>query len=282
MSTLTAPTSGHERLTDEQLRFYNTFGYLVRKAVFSPAEVETINRELEQTMEEQYSHQPFDGTKRHWTAMMDESTPFFASLLEDPRFLNPARQLYGDDVLGIITDANRYTGNTTWHPDSSTPLQYGVKFAFYLQPVTAQTGALRVIPATHHLFPFKPEFSSGVHSVPLEEVPCQSLDAQPGDVVAFDLRTWHASFGGSRDRRMCTTVYYGNPKNAEEEKFLAETGWGNVEVTWKSFGTSRHYVYSRAWMDNPGGSPTRQAWIERLQQIGYFDAPGSVEGTAVE
>ena len=59
-------------------------------------------------------------------------------LLEDPRFCKPTEQLYGEDALGIVSDANRYVGHTRWHPDHSVdPAEdcYGVKFAFYLQPV---------------------------------------------------------------------------------------------------------------------------------------------------
>ena len=264
-------------LTESQIGFYKTFGYTVLKQLFSADELATIHREFDTTMEDQYAHMPYDGTKRHWVPLTDEETPFFASLMEDPRFLTVARQLYGDDVLGIGTDANRYTGDTHWHRDTGTIHQYGVKFAFYLQPVGGNTGALRVIPGTHRL-PNDDEFTDGVQSLyRWRQVPCAVLASEPGDVVAFDLRMWHASHGGSDDRQMCTIVYYANPKNPNELEALRKQGEGNAKAGVKAFNPKRKHLYSKQWMSNPHGSLTRQAWIDRLTEVGYFDAPGLVE-----
>jgi ectoine hydroxylase-related dioxygenase (phytanoyl-CoA dioxygenase family) len=261
-------------LTEGQIDFHKTFGYTVLKQLFSADELPTIRKEFDTSMADQYAHTPYDGTERHWAPLMDEETPFFASLMEDPRLLTVARQLYGDDVLGIGTDANRYTGDTRWHRDTRTVHQYGVKFAFYLQPVGANTGALRVIPGTHRL-PNDDQFASGVQSLPLEQVPCAVLTSEPGDVVAFDLRMWHASYGGSDDRHMCTIVYYSNPKDPEGLEALRRQGEGNSSV--KELIPTRPYLYSKRWVSNPYGSPVRQAWIDRLTEVGYFDAPGLVE-----
>ncbi|MCE9613618.1 MAG: phytanoyl-CoA dioxygenase family protein [Lentisphaerae bacterium] len=264
-------------LTTEQVSFFRTFGYLVFRNLFSTEELAVIQHEFDQALTSQYTHRPYDGSKRHWTMMMDEDTPFFASLLEDPRFLAPARQCYGPDVLGVAIDANRYTGNTGWHPDTGSLLQYGVKFAFYLQPVGTDSGALRVLPATHRLFPFSKEFSDGIGATPLRDVPCQVLESNPGDVIAFDLRLWHASHGGGRDRRMCTVVYYNNPKTPEEVEFLRQQGADNVKIGLEAFRPQRHFLYSARWIANPNRNPARQLWIDRLREVGYFDAPGVVE-----
>ena len=264
-------------LSPESVTFFKTFGYLVFRNFFTPDEVQTLNREFDQTLTRQYTHMPYDGTKRHWSMMMDEDTPLFASLLESPRFLTPARQMYDDDVLGICVDANRYTGNTGWHVDTASPLQYGVKFAFYLQDVGPDSGALRVVPASHRLFPFTKDFSDGMSKTPLRDVPCQVLESKPGDVVAFDLRLWHASFGGSRDRRMCTVVYYNNPTQPDEVEFLRVQGGSNVQIGLKAFQPQRQYLYSASWIANPTRNPDRQRWINRLREVGYFEAPGVVE-----
>ncbi|MDA0991793.1 MAG: phytanoyl-CoA dioxygenase family protein, partial [Verrucomicrobia bacterium] len=169
---------------------------------------------------------------------------------------------------------------TGWHPDTVSPLQYGIKFAFYLQPVAAETGALRVIPSTHRLFPFSEAFSAGIRKTPLRDVPCQVLDSQPGDVVAFDVRLWHGSCGGSSDRRMCTVVYYNNPKTPEEVEFLRLQGGANVKFGLESFRPKRPYLYSSRWISNPRNNPNRQWWITRLREVGYFDAPGVVQQNA--
>lgn len=96
-------------------------------------------------------------------------------------------------------------------------------------------------------------------------------------MVAFDLRMWHASFGGNQDRQMCTVVYYANPKIAEELEALRNQGERNVLAGIDSFKPRRQYIYSKKWVSNPQGSPTRQFWIDRLTEVGYFDAPGVVQ-----
>ena len=40
-----------------------------------------------------------------------------AGLIEDPRFLGPASQLLGDDLIGVNCTANRFVGDTEWHCD---------------------------------------------------------------------------------------------------------------------------------------------------------------------
>lgn len=157
-----------------------------------------------------------------------------------------------------------------------TVLQYGVKFAFYLEPVGANNGALRVLPSSHR-YPNDADFNALMRKFSIAQVPAQVLDSQPGDVVAFDLRTWHASFGGSNDRRMCTVVYYGNPKNEDEEKVLIEQGRMNPKFSYKGFGCKRQYLYPRAWLDNPDHNPDRQRWIDRLNELQFFDLPGTAE-----
>ena len=82
-------------LTEDQIDFHKTFGYTVLKQLFSTDELATIRKEFDATMAEQYAHRPYDGSERHWAPMTDEDTPFFASLMEDPRFLTVAKQLYG-------------------------------------------------------------------------------------------------------------------------------------------------------------------------------------------
>ncbi|MBT5058530.1 MAG: hypothetical protein HOM68_18460 [Gemmatimonadetes bacterium] len=263
-------------LTDEQISHFKTFGYIVLKELFTEDELVQIQSEFDFMMQDQYGHDSYDGSRRHWTMMMDQDTPTFASLLEDARFLKVARQLYGDDVIGVGIDANRYTGDTGWHRDTSTVHQYGVKFAFYLQPVEATTGALRVIPGMHRL-PNDESFAEGVRSMTATEVPSTCLPAEPGDVVAFDLRLWHASHGGSTDRHMCTVVYYANPKTDEELTALQQQSAANVRIGIENFKPKRRHLYSKDWVANPGGNADRQGWIDRLQEIGYFDAPGVVE-----
>jgi hypothetical protein len=258
-------------LTEQQIMHFNTFGFLIFRQLFSPDELRTCDAEFHHALETAYRHAPFDGTRRHWVPMLGPETPFFASLLEDPRFCEAAEQLYGDDVIGIIVDANRYVGNTGWHPDTGSVHQFGVKFAFYLEPVGPETGALRVIPGSHHQ-PFHDVLKQNMRQTGLDirDVPAYVCASAPGDVIAFDLRVWHASYGGSNDRRMCTLVYYHNPKTPEQDEATRQ------QIA-RSAGTPAHFnrpgdpVYDPHWLANPVGHPKRQRWIERIREMGLSE-----------
>lgn len=117
-------------LTEQQLDHFNTFGFLLFRQVFSLTELATIEVEYEQGLTAAYRDKPFDGTTRHCTCTMGPATPLLATLLEDERFHRPAQQLYDDDVIGMVADANRYVGHTNWHPDhNADPTEdcYGIK-----------------------------------------------------------------------------------------------------------------------------------------------------------
>ncbi len=257
-------------LTEQQFHHYKTFGFVVLRQVFTPVEMADINDEFDHGLESAYRHLPFDGTVRHWVTMMGRSTPFFASIMEDARFCGIAEQLYGEDTLGVVTDANRYVGDTRWHPDTHSIHQYGIKFAFYLQSVGPESGALRVIPGSHRN-PYHGELKRVMPDLelPIEAVPSHVCASEPGDVVGFDLRLWHASFGGSSDRRMCTSVYYNNPRTAEETETTRNQGANNSKTT-AQYNRPNDPLVDPHWLANPEGSPKRQRWLDRLRELGFF------------
>jgi hypothetical protein len=79
---------------------------------------------------------------------MGNDTPFMRDLTEDPRFHGTAQQMHGDDVILAGVDGNRYTGDTGWHPDHGTDRTkdcFGVKMAFYLEPLDETNGCLRLV-----------------------------------------------------------------------------------------------------------------------------------------
>ena len=108
-------------------------------------------------------------------------------------------------------------GRQAWHRDvfdiqdgdEAKSIVRHIKIAFYLDPLTATTGALRVIPGSHHLGDkFAQELRAYARQgstdlgVAPEDVPSVALPVTPGDIMIFDHRIMHASFGGSGARRM--------------------------------------------------------------------------------
>lgn len=85
--------------------------------------------------------------------------------------------------------------------------------------------------------------------------------------------TWHASHGGSDNRRAWNLDYFANPQSPEEIESIRALGLGHAGSI-KDFKTRRQYNYSRNWLDNPQQSPIRQRWIDRFEKIDYLDQPG--------
>ena len=263
-------------LTDRQHNHFKTFGFAIMRDFFTNAEVETLRDEFETELDYVYADQPFKGEFRYWAMMLHPRTPFFAGLLEDDRLCGIAEQLYGDDVIGICTDANRYVGDSNWHPDHQANPQadcFGVKFAIYLDPVDATSGALRIVPGSHHR-PFHEQMRGSWEELNLgvTDVPGYVCGSAPGDVVAFDMRCWHGSHGGTAGRRMATCVYYNNPEG-EAEVQAARTRAEGSRKTPELFARAGTDLYPPEWLANSDGSPKRQRWLERMAELGYFELP---------
>ena len=137
----------------------------------------------------------------------------------------------------------------------------------------ANSGALRVVPGSH-LRPFHEQVEQNLEGMQLEidQVPAYVCEADPGDVVAFDVRCWHASWGGSSGRRMCTCVYYNNPQD-ELEAAAVRRRAAEQKNTPGQFGRPGDAVYAASWLANASGSAKRQRWLERMQELGYFELP---------
>ena len=256
-------------LTQEQVDHFDTFGFIILRNVFTEAELATLNDEFERGLNAAYTDTPFDGSERHWDILTGPDTPFFASLPEDPRYCEVAEQLFGDDCFPITSDANRYVGNTRWHPDHYLDVSrdtYGIKLAHYLDPVVAETGALRVVPGSHRdpLYTHLEERIKAKEFEEIRDIPCYVCESVPGDLVAFDLRLWHASYGGAKGRRMCTVCFYVSPKGPEEEKGLRCRADNCVQAR-----APKPFVNSH-WAQNVNGSEKKVRWLRQLETYGFM------------
>ena len=268
-------------LTKQQIYQFHTFGFLVLKNMLTEDELKIVNEEFEKGYAKKDESELIAGARvqLNWSNLEPHS-PFIASLLEDKRFYGIAQQLFGDDAIGTNSQSNHYAGRySPWHPDVG-PNIHGFKFTFYLSPVDAESGALRVIPGSH-----RPEFSDMISKVRLKdndpgppedpglavnEVPFCSCDSQPGDAVIFNYLTWHSSWHGSKDRRMVSLQYYKNPKTPEEIEAMRNTVKHIQEHRKDKLTIDRDYP--DFWVSNPENNPLRARWIEWLREWGYIES----------
>ena len=199
------------------------------------------------------------------------------------------------EVIGSGVDADRYTADSAWHYDAGGADAQGVKFAFYLQPVRADTGALRVIPGSHRrewfdeLYeyePIGPRWTRAAASPEetqlamdgIDAIPAYACESDPGDVVAFDLRIYHASLGGSNDRHMCSLVYYKYPSTPEELELITLNVKGHMARARQCWRPMEPALRRRGLDGQPAGKPETEAMDRPAPRVEQ-DAPPARTGS---
>ena len=203
------------KLTDQQISFFQTFGYLSFPGLMADRSEEIISA-FEAVWTARgggHNGKPHGGEARSCIVPFIDQSETLSSLLDDPRVLGIATSLLGDDFNYMGSDGNFYVGDTGWHSDGAHRVEdpLHIKIAFYIDSLTGDTGALRVIPGSHvsgdgYADRLQEQIRQsserwGIHG---RDVPAVVFETQPGDVVLFNHNTKHAAFGGGTRRRMFT------------------------------------------------------------------------------
>ena len=217
-------------LTPGQIAHFETFGFLVLRQLFTPEEAVIMKRESDEIFEEVRGGGPFTGEIWESVVPFFERRPFLSRLPGDDWIYDLAVSLVGPNPILEVTEGNLHTGNTDWH-GSKLPgkTMAHAKIAFYLEPLTKETGCLRVIPGSHTAGPtapfaplrdrnLDPDFKP--FGLPPTEVPSYAIECQPGDVVVFVEETLHAAFGGKAGRQQHAINVVADPKTEEDEGFI--------------------------------------------------------------
>jgi hypothetical protein len=223
-------------LSQQQLNFFETFGFLQIPGLFADdiAEITAAFDEVFARTPDPFVL-PSDNTYHVCRDPEQQHTPReiipmfldqherLGALRHDPRVVGVATALLGDDYEFAESDGNLFNCDVYWHLDAfGSPIaQPHAKLYFYLDPLDASTGALRMIPGTNALSgPYvdrlrqdfsPPTKATEVYGVGLEDIPHWSLDVQPGDLVVGNHRTLHGSFGGRKGRRLFTVNFRKGP-----------------------------------------------------------------------
>ncbi|MGH9169695.1 MAG: phytanoyl-CoA dioxygenase family protein [Acidimicrobiales bacterium] len=276
-------------LTTAQVDHYATFGFVVLSDLLAEhatalrAEVDTAIRDAYAAT---YDERVIDGISGHYLPMASRRTPTSAALVcDDPRLIDAAEQLLGNPVVPECPEGVLYFADAGWHNDDGIGVR-GVKYAAYLDPLTAANGALRLLPGSHHpeqnlrLTDYRSRMGhleSAGETVDFQaSYPGYVADTRPGDVIAFDLHTWHASAGG-RDRLAWTIVYQACPETDDEVERTRRSMTDSFEQAFRGFDRDRYPIW-RDWLAGAASRPQRTAVIERIRAAGVFDLPGAELG----
>jgi len=221
------------KLTDQQINYFNTFGYLGFPGMLAD-KIKEIIYEFEQVWVDRgggHNGLVHDGKARSCVVPFIDQRDKLAGLLDDSRILGIANALLGEDFNYMGSDGNYYVGDTQWHSDGWHPQIRHIKIALYLDTLTKDTGCLRVIPGSHLIedqYALKLQSnirkSEEVWGVAGNQVPAIPLEVVPGDVLVFNHNCKHATFGGNDHRRMFTINLcqrYPEDKLEDLRKYLA-------------------------------------------------------------
>ena len=270
-------------LTGQQVDHYQAFGFVVLPGYLGKRETANLGKELDKALRDGYGAHFGDrdasgGIFGHWLPMMNgQHTPVSLALVEDARFLGAASQLLGARALPTYAQGNLLSGEAGFHTDCGTSSQ-GVKFAAYLEPLTAASGALRLMPGSHHA-----DFSRAIAwetrnpATDAEQLrrkitglPCYPAETRPGDVIAFNWHTWHASTGG-QDRHQWTISYAQDPRTIDEAKRLQKFFQSVVPDGDEPYDHAVYPCYDEHWLAADLADLTRANRTERMRDLGLFE-----------
>jgi hypothetical protein len=225
-------------LSLQQCRFLDTFGYLHLRGLLADA-IDGIATGFERLLAEN-GGEAYAGQHRFTISPgINWSEGLCRDFLDAPQVDDVLSSVLGPDYQYWNSELNYCSGDTPWHTDSPwpedrrTPSWY--ELLLYLDPLTAETGALRVIPGSHHV---RDGFANLIQRGIIDEtasalvdpshawavsgpdVPAVALPSEPGDVILLNHMTAHASFGGVARRRLMTAVFFPRLDDAAVQQLI--------------------------------------------------------------
>jgi Phytanoyl-CoA dioxygenase (PhyH) len=268
-------------LSHQQIAQFRAFGYVVLPGLLSAGEVTALEAEVTTALRDAYGEvgRPPDdaGIAGDYLPLSVDRAALSQSLIaDDERLFQGSAALCRRPTVPTAPIATCFTGDVTgWHTDQGADIG-GVKFLIHLEPRTAATGALRVIPGSHD-----PGFAARVDAYQASDpdnqgfdpwpMPAVVLPTEPGDAIAFDLHLLHASVGGGR--RLAWTIEYvpwpglGDPARLRLVRdYVVDT----VDFSDEAYDEDRWPTWGEWVAGAPTGPPSRGVAIDWLQLLGVL------------
>ena len=258
-------------LTAEQKAHWETFGFLMLRQLFAPEEVKELRQAIIEVMNQTGGEDAFTSDSGYGVGAIAERHPVLTDWLVDDRIYETMETLLGPDFFLMHTAGAVFRGDTPWHgglppdkPESWKPITHG-KIAMYFDSLKKDDGCLRVIPGSHRpplahvlqpLYHEADEPQSMFFGIADEDVPCVTLDSEPGDVIVFTEPVLHSAYGSKKGRLQICAEYGSNPTTDEQ---IAELRRDHETHKW-----SLHPAESYIDSDNP----RIRRMVSRLVELG--------------
>jgi hypothetical protein len=275
----------HEEITvlsQQQIAHFQAFGFVVLRGLLDDGETAALTDEVTTALGDAFGGIGTDtdpegtgGIRGDYLPLSVDRAPLSQALIaDDLRLFQGSAALVGGPTVPTAPVVTCFTGNAGWHTDQG-PDVGGVRFLAHLPPRTAASGALRVISGSH-----QPGVAQRVRTYWSQDpalqgfngwpVPAVALETEPGDVIASDVRLFHASAGG--ERRLAWTIEYppwpglGDPERLRVVRDLVVDA---AEFDHEGHDRERWPAW-REWAAGAGAVPSRRVAVERLRLLGVL------------
>ena len=232
-------------LNADQRAYFDAFGFIVLRTLFSREEMDRIIAASEGLWAGELNAGT-DSTRYQTFANFVERSPDLMWLIDDDRPHGVATDLLGERIVWASSEGNMGMADLgdglPWHADrpGHDELSYPrVKMMLYLDPMSVANGALRVIPGSHRsplhesLLPFygsRKMEESRYFGERGADIPCHVVDTEPGDLVVFDHSLFHGVFAEGRPaRRYLALKYAAEPRDYLQAARLVRDLGGDLQ-----------------------------------------------------
>lgn len=213
-------------LSAQQKKQFHTLGFLHLPGFIPQDQMRAYVDAFDGTMASANGGRPWDQAPKRQQVVpfYRENAGVYHRLLDDDNLFGLVKELIGEDFVFTVSEGIQHFGGTRWHHDAISPEgQIHLKVVFFIDPVRADTGCLRVIPGTQFK-PFRDMLQeNGEEILALgPDVPgAHAIEADPGDAVIFIVKCYHGAFGDN-PRRAIYLNFVEKPANAEQEQYITE------------------------------------------------------------
>lgn len=215
-------------LTDEQIRRYETEGYVFPVPVLQSDEVAACRGRLEAV--ERRNHGKLDPIQRSKSHLLFK---WVDDLIRDPRILDPVEQLIGPDILcwNTVFWIKELGSNTfvSWHQDTrywGLSSDRVVTAWLALSPAPVESGCMRVMPGTHRgdVLPHEDRYDADnlltrgqEISAGIDEAKAVPMPLEAGAMSIHNYRLAHASgANAAADRRIGLSMHFMPPETQQQ------------------------------------------------------------------
>ena len=257
-------------LTQDQIDLFHAFGFLHLRQLFDADEARYIGAR-------------FDAAPQGADGVLDTASPPLRELrdwlLSHDDIYDIPRTLFGEDFIYEGMGCQYYAEDSPWHADSAIVRWTfrHIKIALYLEPLTADSGCLRVIPGSHRdwlrltdpRWAKAPDWMFGVKNrdmvwqyppwgLPPDDVPTMPLETEPGDVLVFPEDLAHCTMNTKGPRRQIALALMENPRSDEQVFNLRQR---------QAYGGGSAYRPPRSMIEHP--SPRIRRMVARMVELGF-------------